>query len=198
MSDIIVTGLYKAFGARKVLNDVNVVFPEGKASCIMGPSGCGKSTLLKMIMGLMKPDAGSISGVPEKISAVFQEDRLCEEFSAMTNVRLAAGRSVTDDEIRACFYRLGIEASADEKVIDLSGGMKRRVAIARALMTEHHLLLLDEPFKGLDEETRKKVIEEVRKDPSTIIMVSHDSYEAELLGAKIFTPEGMIPRVQTG
>jgi len=81
-NDIVIKSLTKSFGDKAVLSDFSAVIPGGKATCLMGPSGAGKTTLVNIILGLVKPDGGSISGVPEKISAVFQEDRLCEGFTA--------------------------------------------------------------------------------------------------------------------
>ncbi|MBR4279021.1 MAG: ATP-binding cassette domain-containing protein, partial [Clostridia bacterium] len=108
---IIVKDLHKSFGEKKVLDGFNASFEIGKVTCVMGESGGGKTTLLNLIMGLLKPDAGEISGVPNKISAVFQEDRLCEPYSAVRNVLAVTGHSVAEDDIVALLRELRLEGS---------------------------------------------------------------------------------------
>lgn len=187
MKDLILTGICKSYGSKQVLSHLSVTFPAGQVTCIMGPSGCGKTTLLNILMGLLPPDRGTVENRPERLSAVFQEDRLCEDFSALSNVRLVTGKTLDDGEICRCLSALGLEGSAKQPVRALSGGMKRRVAIARAVLAEGELLILDEPFKGLDEATRKTVAAEVKRRTRgrTVIMVTHDPEEAELMGAEI-------------
>lgn len=187
MKDLILTGICKSYGSKQVLSHLSVTFPAGQVTCIMGPSGCGKTTLLNILMGLLSPDRGTVENRPERLSAVFQEDRLCEDFSALSNVRLVTGKTLDDGEICRCLSALGLEGSAKQPVRALSGGMKRRVAIARAVLAEGELLILDEPFKGLDEATRKTVAAEVKRRTRgrTVIMVTHDPEEAELMGAEI-------------
>ena len=111
MSDIIIRNLSKAFGDKRVLEGFDLTIPDGGICCIMGESGCGKSTLIKLIMGIYAPDGGQIAGVPDKIAAVFQEDRLCEDFSALTNVRITAARGVTSARISEEFRVLGLEGN---------------------------------------------------------------------------------------
>lgn len=185
MSDIIISGLNKRFGEKQVLCDFSVHIADGEVICIMGPSGCGKTTLLNILMGLEFADGGTVAGMPGKIAAVFQEDRLCEAFRAVSNIRLTADKGVTDDEILDMFDKLGMKEAMNEPVSSLSGGMKRRVAIARALLAESDVLILDEPFKGLDEKIKADVIRVVRNEKKTIIMVSHDPKEAEMMCARV-------------
>lgn len=153
----------------------------------MGPSGCGKTTLLNILLGLERTDRGTITGLPGRMSAVFQEERLCEDFSAVTNVRLVTGKSVSDEEIARCLSSLGLSGSTHVPVRELSGGMKRRVAIARAVLAEGELLILDEPFKGLDEATRETVAAEMRRRTigKTVVMVTHDPAEAMMMEAEV-------------
>lgn len=190
MNDIIIKDLCKSFGEKKVLEGFSATFPAGSASCIMAPSGAGKTTLLSIMQGFTAPDSGSITGNDVKMSAVFQEDRLCEDFGAVSNVRFSCGsgkNKKSKEEIVACLESLGLGDSLDKPVREFSGGMKRRVAIARALMADYELLFLDEPFKGLDGEMRASVAGYIRTAAAgkTIIAVSHDETEAELLGATI-------------
>ena len=86
MTDLILENICKKYGEKTVLQDVSFVFPGGRRTCIMGPSGCGKTTLLRIILGLETSDAGTMTGRPERLSAVFQENRLFEDFSALSNV----------------------------------------------------------------------------------------------------------------
>ncbi len=170
-----------------MLIDFNAVIPEGGTVCLMGPSGCGKTTLLNILMGLIKADSGTVEGVPRKKSAVFQEDRLCEDFTAPDNIRLATGKHVPDEEIIKHLKLLGLEGSLGIPVREFSGGMKRRTAICRAVLAMGDVIFLDEAFKGLDAETKIKTVEYIKTYTAnkTIIAVTHDEEEARLLNGKI-------------
>ena len=187
MKDIVISSLSKRFGEQQVLQEFSAVFPAGETVCIMGPSGCGKTTLLNILLGFESPDAGNIDGVPARISVVFQEDRLCEEFSALANIHLVTGKTVPDGEILDCLRELGLSEDPGKVVGAYSGGMKRRVAIARALLAESELLIMDEPFKGLDEGTREMVAASIRRRTrgKTVIMVTHDPEEARMMQASV-------------
>ena len=191
MKDIVLQGIGKAFDGRKVLDGVSLRFPAGSTTCILGPSGCGKTTLLRIIAGLETPDEGTLEGVPEQIGFVFQEDRLCEEFSAVSNVRLVSGKSLPREEIVRLLTEIGLGDDLDKPVRDYSGGMKRRVAIVRAACCPSELLILDEPFKGLDEKLRLEVIGFIRKrsEGKTVICVTHEPDDAERLGGTIIEME---------
>ena len=185
--DIAVKNVYKSYGDKKVLTDVSAVFPAGRCICIMAESGKGKTTLLRLIMGLEAPDSGSIMGVPERISVVFQEDRLCEEFSIAANIRMVLSKDtdMSNDDIRRLMSELAMDEDINTPVSKLSGGMKRRVAIARAIAYDSEWLILDEPFKGLDEASRDKVIGTITQKRKSVIMVSHNIAEAERMNATI-------------
>lgn len=187
MSDLVIQGLNKRFGEKRVLEAYSATIRAGRVTCVMGPSGCGKTTLLHILMGLEQADSGTITGLPERISAVFQEDRLCEDFSAVSNIRLVTGKTVSEDEIMQCLSAFGLAGSEQVPVRELSGGMKRRVAIARAVLAEGELLILDEPFKGLDEATREAVATEMKRRIAgrTVLMVTHDPAEAVLMDADV-------------
>lgn len=186
MSDIIIRNLSKSFGDKRVLEGFDLTVPDGGICCIMGESGCGKSTLIKLIMGIYAPDGGQIAGVPDKIAAVFQEDRLCEDFSALTNVRITAARGVTSARISEEFRVLGLEGNEKTPARQLSGGMRRRVALIRAFMADAPLIILDEPFTGLDPDNRALAIDYVRahRAGKTIILVTHDASDADALVAE--------------
>ena len=101
MKDIVLKNIEKSFDGKEVLKNFSAVFPVGQVSCIMGSSGCGKTTLLNILLGLQSADGGSVEGLPDRITALFQEDRLCEDFSAESNVRLTAARGVRGEDITA-------------------------------------------------------------------------------------------------
>ena len=151
----------------------------------MGKSGCGKTTLMRILLGLETADGGSVSGVPEKKSAVFQEDRFFEPFSAVSNVRAALGKKNTDEEIRRNLEAVGLSGEDCSKPVSaLSGGMRRRTAIVRAMMADSELVVLDEPFEGLDAETKKKTIQYVQghRGGRTLLLVTHNREEGEAMG----------------
>lgn len=185
--DIRIENITMRFGEKTVLKNFSAIFHEHEITCIMGPSGQGKTTLLNLLMGFLEPDEGSIQGVPRQKSAVFQEDRLCESFDAITNVRMVCSKKTTDSQIIDHLIRIGIGDSLHDPVIDLSGGMRRRVALVRAMLAASEILFLDEPFKGLDSETKHKVIEYVRENirGRTVIMVTHDEKEAAEMGGEL-------------
>ena len=184
--DIIIKDLYKSYGENKVLESLDAVIEKGRITCLMGPSGEGKTTLLNILMGLEKADSGVIENLPHNKSAVFQEDRLCESFSAFTNVKIVSDR-LADQTIIAHLKQVGLGEAVNQKVSTLSGGQKRRVALVRAILAEKDVLFLDEPFKGLDEDTKKIVTDYLLNNTAdtTVIMVTHDTDEAESLGAKV-------------
>ena len=177
----------KSFENKVVLSNFNYVFDDGSITCVMGASGSGKTTLLNILLGLIKADSGEVSGIPDAISAVFQEDRLCEPYSAVKNVFAVTGNEVGEDEIIAVLGELGLLGSEFVPVSTLSGGMKRRVALARALLAKSELIILDEPFKGLDDETRETVISVLLKyaKGKTLIIATHDERDCVALGAEL-------------
>ena len=191
MKDLVLHGICKSYDGRPVLNNISLRFPAGSVSCILGPSGCGKTTLLRIMAGLERQDAGSIEGIPEQISFVFQEDRLCEEFTAVANVRLTLGKEASRTEIVRHLTAIGLGDDLKKPVRDYSGGMKRRVAIVRAVCHPAELLFLDEPFKGLDEKLHREVIRYIREYSTgrTVICVTHEPGDAEQLGARIIEME---------
>ena len=183
--DVCVTNLNKAFGAHRVLKNINMVFPSGKRTVVMGDSGCGKTTLLRILMGLETRDSGEVVGVPGRVSVVFQEDRLLEEFSAVSNIAFVADKDVAREVILRHLEEVDLLESAFQSVSALSGGMKRRVAIVRAMLAKKELLLMDEPLKGLDERNRDRVAAYIRRHSEnlTTVIVTHAFNEIALLDA---------------
>lgn len=176
----------KRFDDLVVFNDLNLSFAEGERHCLMGASGSGKTTLFNLLMGLIRPDSGELRGMGGKrVAAVFQEDRLIEHFDAMQNIRLVCDKHLSEQRIERELEQLGIEEYHKKAVSSFSGGMRRRVAIMRALLSNYEVLLMDEPFKGLDEVLKHQVIDYVRKSTAgkTVIFITHDKGEAERLQA---------------
>ena len=176
--------LCKSFDGKMVLDHVSLTLESGGTACLMAPSGRGKTTLLRCIAGLETPDSGQITDLPERIAYVFQEDRLCDGFSAVDNIRLVTGKALGEGEIRRHLEELGLAGSLDQPVRELSGGMRRRVVISRAVCFGADLLLLDEPFKGLDDEARQQTADYIlrHRGAASILCVTHDREDAAALG----------------
>lgn len=191
MSEIVLRNLSKSYGENPVISDLNLNIKSGVTTCLMGPSGCGKTTLLRLIAGLEKPDSGEIMSEARKISYVFQEDRLSEDFSVISNIRFVVGKTMNSEDIRNLLNEFELGDVIDKPVRELSGGMKRRVAIARALSATYDLLIMDEPLKGLDEKLKQHVMEVIKNHTKgkTVIYVTHDSTEADVMGARVITLE---------
>ena len=184
--DIKVDHVSKAYGEQQILRDLCCVFPEGKTTCIRGRSGCGKTTLIRLLLGLDIPDKGKIEVISDrKISAVFQEDRLCENLSAASNIRLVCAKTISDRELEEAYKAVALTEVWQKPVRELSGGMRRRVSILRALLADSDCVIMDEPLRGLDEKTRIKTIDYILKktEGKTLIFVTHEEQEAVWLKA---------------
>lgn len=180
--DIQVINLSKSFGETCVFDGFSATFEEGKLNTLTGNSGSGKTTLLRLILGLETADEGEIRGVPEgPVGTVFQEDRLIPDVSVMKNILLTAGPGMNPDKVRKHLEEVGLQESETVLARDLSGGMKRRVAIVRAVCADTPLVIMDEPFSGLDEETKEKTLAYIRKNTlgKTVILVSHERVESD-------------------
>ena len=180
----------KQFGDNIVLKNFSHEFAEGKATAILGRSGGGKTTLLNILMELLSPDSGEV--VREgRISAIFQEDRLCENLTASANIRLVTGKRLSKAQIAEELAAVGLTGCENKPVRELSGGMKRRTAMLRALLTEYDILFADEPFKGLDEDTRAVVMRYFKEKTAgkTVVFVTHDSAESEALADEVLRLE---------
>ncbi len=182
----------KRFGDNKVLDHINISLPEGQPSCLMGPSGSGKTTIINILMGLLPIDSGEVIGLKNRrIAGVFQEDRLIEHWDAIKNISLVCDKSVTKEQIKGELQQVGLEEELDryqDKPVSLfSGGMRRRVAIVRAVLAQSEFVILDEPFKGLDDALKQQVIDYVKQKTAgkTVLLVTHDKEEARQLGGKL-------------
>lgn len=180
------------YGKKTVLEGFSHSFPDGKRSVIMGQSGCGKTSLLRLAAGLIpqKNYTGTINTGGARISYQFQEPRLFPWLTVAENILLPIedkAHSLRDSALRSkvkeLLSELGLEDILDAYPDSLSGGMAQRVSLARALTFKGELLLLDEPFRGLDGDTRELVINTVRHhtEGATLILVTHDLTEAETL-----------------
>lgn len=177
--------LEKSFGNKKVLDKINLEIPLGETTCIMAPSGYGKTTLFRILLGLEDKDNGKIIGLDSlKKSVVFQEDRLCSYLNSEQNIELV-NMGLSKEEIYGAMKQVGIDQNDKAPVSTFSGGMKRRVSILRAVLYDYDILFLDEPFKGLDENTKENVAEFIRSSTKgkTVLLITHDKKEGELLRA---------------
>ena len=169
--EIRVRGLCKAYGETRVFQNFSAVYEMGRIYYLRQPSGSGKTTLLSILAGIEKADAGSIR-VPERVSMLFQEDRLCEEYDAIKNVELVCGNRKQASE---ALLKLLEPECLEKPCSSLSGGMKRRVALVRAMEAEADFVLLDEPFVGMDRENRRMAEQYIqeRQQGRTILIATH-------------------------
>lgn len=178
-----------AYGETAVLQDVTWHLPEQGVVCLWGPSGCGKTTMLRLLAGLEQPQSGTVIDT-DRVAMVFQEDRLLPWMTAVDNITvIGAGESAARDRLRS----LGLtEEELDALPRQLSGGQQRRVALARALAADSDLLLLDEPFNGLDEDTWQNVVPLIATyaERRPVVLVTHIREQAEALGATFVPLQG--------
>lgn len=177
-------GIAKAYGDKQVLKGVTFAVEQGERVLIGGASGSGKTTLFRLLLALEKPDAGEIVIDPgKKIACVFQEDRIAESLNALGNLTLTG---VSKGEARRHLRAVRLEGEENTKISALSGGMKRRVAIARAVSVRPDILVLDEPFTGIDAATRKICGDYIQNElPGvTILMTTHEAEDKELMGIR--------------
>lgn len=166
--EITLEDISKSYNGKAVLEHFSATYQAGKTYYLTSPSGSGKTTLLRILAGLTGPDNGNLSGAG-KCSMVFQEDRLCEDYSAVKNVELVRGADVRSVQ-NALQQLLPIE-SLHKPCRELSGGMKRRVALVRAMEADSDVILLDEPFTGMDAETKKRAESYIRERQEGRILV---------------------------
>lgn len=160
-----------SFGDRTVLDNFSFTFPEKGVVLVTGTSGKGKTTLAKVILGILKPQKGSVDTSSAKITAVFQEDRLIPSFTALQNVQLVSDKVSANNRLD----QMKLSKSKALYPSELSGGMKRRVALARALAFSGDVLLLDEAFSGIDDQLAREIIKMIcgeYKD-KLIIAITH-------------------------
>ena len=174
-----ISNLDFSYDNKQIFRDYSLELSDG-ITCLMGASGKGKTTLLKLLAGLLKPDNGTVNINNRKVSFMFQEDRLLPWLNVRDNVLLVTGREKETNELLQ-----ELEIDGNLKISELSGGMARRVALARCLMFESDVLLMDEPFKGLDEALMKKVASIIIRQNKPTIVSTHSLDEVEALGGEI-------------
>jgi iron(III) transport system ATP-binding protein len=191
VSELVVRGVMKSYGAARVLSGVDVTVPEGTLTAVLGASGCGKTTLLRIVAGFVAPDAGTVSiggkdvtGLPperRRVGIVPQEGALFPHLTVAGNVGfgLRRGSGTRVDEM---LELVGLSGYGNRMPHELSGGQQQRVALARALAPGPALVLLDEPFSALDTSLRAAVRADVRTAlhaaGATAVLVTHDQQEA--------------------
>ncbi|HEX7271964.1 MAG TPA: ABC transporter ATP-binding protein [Casimicrobiaceae bacterium] len=201
------------------LGPIDLALRQGEFFAVVGPSGCGKSTLLEVIAGLTPVTEGSVEfegkpiagEAPDGIGVVFQEDASLAWLNVADNVgfglrRLRLPREAKDERVRKALQLVGLADFATSYPAQLSGGMRQRVCIARTLVMEPRLILLDEPFGALDQQTRLLMGDEVlrlwRQTGATVFLITHALDEATMLADRIGVmsarPGRLIDVVETG
>ncbi|WP_099865248.1 ABC transporter ATP-binding protein [Pararhizobium haloflavum] len=197
-----VTGVSKIYGSDvHALDDINLTFERGHLTSLLGPSGCGKTTLLKIVAGLLKPTAGEIlvkgkpiSGPGPERAFVFQDFALMPWASVLQNAAFGlkmqgVAKSEREDKARHYVKEVGLAGFENKYPHELSGGMRQRVGLARALAVDADVLLMDEPFSAVDEQTRRKFQEDLIRlrevENKTFLFVTHSIEEAVYVSDRI-------------
>ena len=180
------------FERKTVLDGCCLRLNAGERIALMGPSGCGKTTLLRAALGLQMPDGGSASLTFQSVAAVFQEPRLLPWRTAAENVNLVlADRAETMPEALHWLDKLELSDARALYPAEMSGGMQQRLSIARALASKPDLLVMDEPFKAMDDKLNERVIRTVAASigEAALLLVTHSEAEARSLGCRILRYE---------
>ena len=177
--------VYKCFDEKKVLTGYSRLFEAGSKTAIVGPSGSGKTTLARIIAGLEIADDGNIKlSEDAKISYLFQEDRLFPWLNVYDNMALGM-KNLDDEAIIEMAQNLEIKEVLYKMPDELSGGMKHRVALGRTFLADSNLMVLDEPFRGLDQDLKVRIVdrlwEKIAAD-KTVVVITHSREDLELLG----------------
>ena len=185
---ITIDRLTLSYGSQQVLKDCSLRVEAGSRVALMGPSGCGKTSLINVIAGLLAPDSGKVS-VNGKVSYVFQEPALFPWLTAVDNINVVLSDGPeTLPRAEQLLEAVGLSDCRDKYPHQLSGGQKQRIAICRALAYGGDILLLDEPLKGLDADTRDQVSALLRQEwtGKTLLLVTHDPSESQSLCDRVY------------
>lgn len=198
MKDIIFNNFSFSYPDKEIYKNFNAVFFGGKINVVLGASGVGKTTLLNALTGLSGFDS-EIENMPKNVSYIFQSDRLVKTISVEKNLDFVLKNAISDKTARKnAIYDMAklLEISDVLKRLptEISGGQAQRVQMARAFLYPSEVMLLDEPFKGLDVSLKtrliKKFLELWGRDGRTVVLVTHDVYDALLMGDKVFVLSG--------
>ena len=216
---VVFSQVTRSYGAVHALGPIDLQLKPNEFFAVVGPSGCGKSTMLDILAGLNKPTAGEIrfegnlieGAVPDGVGVVFQEDASFPWLTVERNIGFGLRRTgVAADEVRGRVERalsfMGLTAFAKAYPSQLSGGMRQRVCIARTLVMRPRLILLDEPFGALDQQTRLLMGDELlnlwRRTGATVVLITHSIDEAALLADRVGVmsarPGRFIAMIETG
>ncbi len=198
-----IKNIVKDFGGRRVVDDVSLTVMPGQVTCLLGPSGCGKSTTLRIIAGVENQDSGTIhvdgkvvcdahvSLPPEQrnIGLMFQDFALFPHLTVAQNVAFGlSGRKITD-RVHVLLGKVGMLSHIDDYPHQLSGGEQQRVALARALAPRPRIMLMDEPFSGLDDrlrdDIRDETLEVLKSEGTAVLLVTHEPGEAMRMADEI-------------
>lgn len=198
MKNIIFKNFSFSYPDKEIYKNFNAEFLSGKINVVLGASGVGKTTLLNALTGLSGFD-GEIENMPKNVSYIFQNDRLVKTISVEKNLDFVLKKAICDKTARKnAIYDMSklLEISDVLKRLptEISGGQAQRVQMARAFLYPSEVMLLDEPFKGLDVSLKtrliKKFLELWGRDGRTVVLVTHDVYDALLMGDKVFVLSG--------
>lgn len=172
----------KSYNGVNIFHELSLTIGHGELIGIIGPSGMGKTTLSRVITGVESVEEGEVIGIKDTLfSMVFQEDRLCENLSAIENILLVCERK-WNVQIKEALCEILLEDSLQKPVSCLSGGMRRRVAIAKAMLANSDVIIMDEPWRGLDEKIQQTVIEFIHKYRNNRALCLFVHQEEELKG----------------
>lgn len=198
-----IRNIVKSFGGRQVVDDVSLTVMPGQVTCLLGPSGCGKSTTLRIIAGVEQQDSGSIlvdgqlvsdglrNAPPEArgIGLMFQDFALFPHLTVGQNVGFGITGSEAPARVKALLEKVGMAQHIDDYPHQLSGGEQQRVALARALAPKPRIMLMDEPFSGLDDrlrdDIRDETLEVLKSEGTAVLLVTHEPGEAMRMADEI-------------
>lgn len=209
---IVIKHVSKRFGEELVLKDISCGFAAGKVHGIVGLNGSGKTVLLKCICGFLHPDTGRIYvegkqigkeiDFPDSLGMIIENPGFLPRLSGYKNLKLLASMRglIGKGEIRSAIQTVGLDPDSKKPVGKYSMGMRERLGIAQAIMEDPHILILDEPFNGLDRQGAEEIYELIldqKKKGKTILLVSHNAADIDILCDKVYEMElGVLKQVR--